>query len=323
MVRFGNGSTGDSDPGGIARHDIDLELRGRRDHHPAPTVDSGVGDGGVNDTGGDDGSSTIDASDGAITDSSDAAPDSGPTEPPKTNLVLWLRADVGVVALAGKVMAWNDQSGLGARPGNIDTPLQPSAPQPDPPFGNQYTIGFPTADPEALGGSPFLGVQQLPTSLGPVLTYYFVYRSGNAANTNGHVVFEGNTGGDDYQSLRINSDGASWSMTFTSVPTGGATTSVEATNLPLATITKPHFVVIVADGAGSALFLDRHTTPTATGTLAAAKQVGLQIGAKANGTLGINGAIAEILAYDGAHDAAKRDSVARYVSSRYALPIAP
>jgi hypothetical protein len=56
----------------------------------------------------------------------DADAEAGEPEPPKTNLEVWLRADRGVTADAGKVATWVDQSGKGHDFAQPDPTRQPA-----------------------------------------------------------------------------------------------------------------------------------------------------------------------------------------------------
>ena len=111
-------------------------------------------------------------------------------QPPKTNLEVWVRADLGVTLTAGKVSAWNDQSGKNHHFTQPNAMLQPTLTKNDAGAGaaleflgvehlvSDGTQLFPTAD------AP-LTVAVVFTSTDPsVQRFLFNYGNGGGGNMN-------------------------------------------------------------------------------------------------------------------------------------------
>ncbi len=269
-----------------------------------------------------------DAADAAVNakDAADAAR-AGDGGPLAANLALWLRADLGVTPNGAKVSAWADQSGSGRDVSNGTTATQPELPTTDSAFGGQLSMRFlnnSPADPQAVGGSEVLTSTAPVTALPAPFTAYFVYRGGDPTVAGGLFLFEsGTAAGNDHQNLRINGGASTWSISYATNLNGAAVAGLPIDAIPNATVASAHLLIAVLSGGSSALYLDHYSTAAVTGTLPNATMDDLNLGATRLGQSGLNGAIAEVIVYNGVHQAADRQTIAAYVSSRYGLSIAP
>jgi hypothetical protein len=220
-----------------------------------------------------------------------------------------------------------DQSGNGRDLANGTSATQPELPTGDVAFGGRRSMRFsylPASNPQAVGGSEVLRSVAPAKPIGAPSTAYFVYRGGDPAVTGGLFLFEsGTAAGNDFQELRINSASTTWNFSWVTQLSGGSAVGLPVDLIPNATVSSGHLLILVLDSS-SAAYLDHHATANTTSvTLPNATMGDFNLGATMLAQNGLNGAIAEVMVYSGAHGPTERKNVADYVSSRYGLTIPP
>lgn len=212
--------------------------------------------------------------------------------------VLWLRADLGVTLVSGKVSAWADQSGAGDANKNATQ--------------SNATLR-PVVNATGIGGKPvieFAGAQELATgawsaNLPQPATWMYVVR---ATATGIAVVVDGISGA--HRHLFTQS-----SSSFADINAGNDITSAREFH------TTDRVVIGVFNGASSKLYVSQ-ATPT-TGDTGTDDATGAVIGAFTDGTsFPLTGYIAEIAAWSRALNATEVGQLNAYASARYGIAIA-
>ncbi len=229
-------------------------------------------------------------------------------------LGLWLRADRNVVTESdGSVSFWRDQS---LRHRDLEQPataLRPEWKAGDAAFGGRPAVAFPKRS-----RVPILNydtTRAFPAFAAPT-TYYLVYRTGANPGTG--------VGAESFYALF--GDALTVGVYAHTVTVGTAGGSLAAiSNLT----TEPHLLAATATSfAAPDLFLDALTAAPVKGRGAGNPNANgrLYLGygvANLNGE-GIDGAVAEVIVYEGvAHGAAERKQVLGYLAERYRLPLSP
>lgn len=226
------------------------------------------------------------------------------------NLYLWFRADQGITLGTGSLVSgWADQSGFGDSNHNLlqaSSGLQPSLNVSDSSFNNQNTISFTASGPYPRNGK-VLVTNTWASSLAQPDTVYAV-----GSCTGENVYYQ-----DFFDSIYPNRQQLEFNSGFWSVSAGGAG-ATQSSN----TTTSPAIFCCIYDGASSALYINAISTTAVTGNLGGDMN-GFTIGAFQDSSLGLNGKVAEIVAYSGHHDTTKRAQVMNYLSARYGIAVSP
>ena len=221
-----------------------------------------------------------------------------------TGLVLWLRADLGITTVSGKVSAWTDQSGTGDS--NKDVTQGTAANRPtynatDAGYNNQSTLTFDGTDDWMASGV----WSTVPTTTG---TFFIVGEMGLAAtqvmscmhDTGGLGELYGNGGGvDDLQYYQ--------GATLVAVGESG--------------INSKSVFAVERNGASTKIYQNAKTAIT-TGNAGSGALQRLILGSNAlAASLPLNGKIAEVLDYNVILSAGNRGLVMDYLGARYSRAI--
>jgi len=220
-------------------------------------------------------------------------------------LLAWYRPDAAAVTLnGGDVSALLDQSGTGdanKHASQADAGQQPLYVASNAAYNNQPTITFAATDRLTTGTWTVPPTQ--------ALTIYTVGARGATGAL--RFFFDGlaspdriNLVGDDPAALVIAAGGA------------GVTDTLAAST--------PAAICCVIDGASSATYVNVIGTASATGDAGTAVVAGLTLGNRFALDFGLSADLADLIVYDGAHDATTRGQLmGDYIATRYALPVAP
>lgn len=252
------------------------------------------------------------AGDGDANDGGEAA---SPFEPTQIQGgVLWYRADKGVSVDGGKVTSWQNSFSV-----DSGTALRPQR-QPDlvgdPSWAQKPVVRFVSPN-TALTSGEAMSTDPFASGGLPPLTFYAAFISGPAVQppVTGYYVFDGI--GAATEMYRLVVDSADGSLRFQSVVIG---TGDAVLSLKQDVSAKRLAVCAVANGAQSALYVSS-LTAGATGPLQNLRLAGLTVGASYAGNANLQGSVAEILVYSGAHGATERRDVMTYLSQRYQIPL--
>jgi hypothetical protein len=225
------------------------------------------------------------------------------------NLRFWVRADLGVTTVAGsKVSQWNDQSLIGDPNHNLvqsNDPQRPVLLASDSGYNNQSTVSFTRASNTYI---------QSPTWVTPMsqpCTYYAVANS-DGQNVYYEDVFDGDTNGFRMQ--------LSYVTGFWGIAAGGAGLSISNN-----ASTGPNVFCCVFNGpSSSALYINSSTNSSALGSQPPASNSTLMVlgsAKNADSSVSLQGRIAEVIAYETAHDSTTRAAVMRYLGLRYGITV--
>lgn len=230
-----------------------------------------------------------------------------PTE--LSNLFFWVRADRGVtLAIGTKVSNWNDQSGNFDTNHNLINPTdgtQPSLNTSDVLYNNQSTISFTRANNTFLQGAG---------NLSPHLTMpstIYVVANSDGANVYYEDVLDGNDVTGDRQQLYFIT--GFWSITAGGVNSGPTTNSTASPSV---------FCCIFNGPSSSKLYISAATDSPVSPQPPVSDLGQIVLGNTRNGGgFGLQGKIAEVIAYSGSHDASTRAKVMSYLGTRYGIVI--
>lgn len=233
-----------------------------------------------------------------------------PTLPVIPNLVFWVRADLGITTVAGnKVSNWNDQSLIGDVNHNLAQSIDAQRPvlvASDSGYNNQSTVSFTRASNTYI---------QSPTWNTPVsqpCTYYAVANS-DGANVYYEDVFDGDTNGNRMQLSYVS---ALWGM---AAGGSGLSTSTNGTSAPAV------FCCVFNGPSSSKLYVSSATDSPLSGQPPVSTSSMMVLGSAKNADSGVSlqGRIAEVLTYSGAHSTLQRSQVMAYLGARYGITIGP
>ena len=199
---------------------------------------------------------------------------------------LWLRADLGVTLVNSAVTAWADQSGQG---NNVVAGNAPSYIAQDPGYNGKPTLSFVGASSQSLAGT-FKTVPQ-------PFTEYLVCESSSGA---GVQVPLGCT----------NSCEILWSGTVWEIADSGAVPSTNANRA-----IQCHAGVF--NGASSKYYINRSAAVAVSGNPGTDSFNNNIVVGSSGGANFLNGKIAEIIVFSGAHTPAQISFVFQYFASRY------
>lgn len=223
-----------------------------------------------------------------------------PPSAPTANMVYRVRADLGITLNGGDVSAWADQSGTGDANKNATQStagLQPLFVASNADFNNQPSVRFTAASGDYMITGTWAAALAQPA------TWYLVYKGGTTA---GHrAVIDGIAAGNRHTVQNL---------TGTGVPFLFAGASVDAATNKASART---YLAAVVNGASSAIYVDNFTTAEGSGNAGAHSLTGLTIGSNYLFGNGLDGDVAELLAYSVAHDATARAEVLAYLQGRY------
>ncbi len=215
-------------------------------------------------------------------------------------MVFRLRADLGITLNGGDVSAWADQSGTGDANKNATqgtAALQPLYVASSADFNNRPTVRFAAASGDYLITGTWAAALSQPD------TWYLAYKAGSFAGT--RAVLDGIAAGNRRAIQNQAADG--FPLIFAGASLIGSTNKAEAKT----------YLCGVFNGASSSLYLDDFTTAAATGNVGAHTLTGLTLGNNVVVGAALDGDVAEVIGYSGAHDAATRAQVLSYLRSRY------
>lgn len=224
-----------------------------------------------------------------------------PTDLP--NLFAWYRADLGVTDSSG-ITNWNDQSGTGVSQKNLTATgtAKPTLNATDAAYNNKPTVSFNGTTNWMFGGS-------LGSPLAQPCTIYAVGQI--AAASFGYMV-----GGQVTPAARVSvvqDTGNVWSLF------GGGAVFADA----VVTTVNPNVICgVYNNGSASQIYVNDYAAASGTATLGTNSLSLITLGGLDNSgalTAPMNGKIAEVIMYSGAHSSAQRQSVMAYLKSRYAL----
>lgn len=219
-----------------------------------------------------------------------------------SNLKLWLRSDLGVTE--GSTFTWADQSGLGDSNRNAvqaTAANQPTVDPTDPHFNGKPAIVF--------TGAQVLNTGTWSAALSQACTWYAVFRPGD--NSAQRTVTDG-IGGSNRQRI-------STTITTGVVNMYAGGTARDGT----ATIANSTVVMcVVFNGASSSVYVNNITTADVTANPGTNSLTGLKIGQDQGGSgSALEGRIAELAAFSGAHSEATRRKMMNYLGARYGIAI--
>lgn len=233
-----------------------------------------------------------------------------PTE--LTNLVLWLRADLGVTLISGKVSSWDDQSGLG---NHVTQSVSGSRPN----LGllqngnNREAVHFTSSNSQFLG-RPFTG---LPMSSS--ITAFVVRRMFTSSNA---AFFEVTSGTISSRGVslyyRKTQDGAV--LDNSNVFRIGNLNGGAYAHKVLADFTNPHIIQGIQYNNTRSLSVDGVLvfSGSAPGT-SILEQNNLMVGAFFQNQFHMNGEISEIIIYSKKLETLEITQVTNYLSERYSI----
>lgn len=225
-----------------------------------------------------------------------------------TSLELWFRPDMGLSQTSNRVSAWNNQSGSADANRNLTQAtgaLQPRYTASNASFNSKPTVGTLTASNEDL----YLDSGTFVASITAACTVYHVFRLpsgygnnialrwGNAAYSNAPS-FVVDTGGTTYQS----NNGSN----FLSVAAGITGNTV-------------YVACSIYNGVSGETYLSRYNTTAATGNAGSTTSNFLHTGTIPSFASRFEEA--EIIAYAGVHNAAKRQEIMQYLGTRYGVSV--
>ena len=276
-------------------------------------------------TGGGDGADAAGANDAGLdaatgTDApSDTGTDAAFDPKAQGTLVLWLRADLDITHDAsGAVTAWKDQSGTSA---THDVAKNPNLPSPqliagDVAFGGRDVIEFVNPTTNDTTKTPLLLSGAWAAAVGDPITYYVVARTGTPPGV-GMILMQPLAGSAGHIFEFTNGGG---SFTFQSVSL--ATSKNLSIALPAGAAGKPFALSVVASAGNPAIYFTSRTAASTTGTGVLATTVAnFVFGGSPAGSVPMQGRIAEILVYSGAHGDAPRLAIMTYLATRYGLSL--
>jgi hypothetical protein len=208
-------------------------------------------------------------------------------------LVLWLRSDLGITLNAGNVSAWADQSGNGNNATQGTAAKQPAYVASDAGYGGRPTLSFASASAQLMTLAANLPAQPF--------TAYVVGESTSGAAQQEFF-------GDATNNVTL-----FWTGTVWGVFAGAGFNSANATR------TKQAFATVF-NGVSSSLYINASSAAAATGNAGASNPAGGEaIGGEAGPTANaLNGKIAELAVYSGAHTASQVRTMFSYFASMYA-----
>lgn len=206
------------------------------------------------------------------------------------NCKIWLRADLGITLNGSTVSQWNDQSGNSNNASQGTAAKQPTYTASDSSYGNQPTLTFASASSQEMAL----------VSLQPNQPYtaYAVCESTSGA-TNQAVIGDGNP--------------------TTLYYISGTPLVFAGSNLSSGINTRVKAALCgVFNTTTSAIYVNS-STAAASGNAGSINPSGtLSIGAFGTNSDFLNGKIAEIIVYSGAHNSTQVSTVFSYFSARYA-----
>lgn len=207
---------------------------------------------------------------------------------------LWLRGDV--VQLNGSgVSVWPDQSGHGNHVRQVTAIKQPAWVASDASYNGRSTLNF--------LGSKWMVSDAFAQAILQPCTWYIVGHT-HALTTDYRVFADG---------IDVNRH-----IITTNVSSGLLYAYAGAsiyTDVPGAA---PHILTLVVNGGSSEYHVNSYRTPNVGGNMGALPLTGLTLGAVQGGVASfLNGTMAEVLVFPGAHTQAQRRAVQRYLSARY------
>jgi hypothetical protein len=221
-------------------------------------------------------------------------------------LVLWLRADLGVtLATAPKISGWTDQSGVSA-PNNFSQATVNSQPtlvtSGTGTVGGLPAIKFVAGTPNQFIASTAGNTYTQPNSV------FIVWQE---AATGLYNITDAASASANRQQIETVA-GVSTTLTLNA----GAAQNV--TGVP--SYLNPSLVEVDWNGASSALYVNG-TLQTAPGNVGANSWSPGTLGASQTGTQGLNGSIAEVVAFNKILSATDRTRLARYLGGRYGITV--
>jgi len=210
-------------------------------------------------------------------------------------LAMWLRADLGVSLVSGKVSDWTDQSTHSRNQGTV------------PASGGVYRPGFDASDAD-YNNQPVLtfdGSQYAVSGawLYPVSGPRALLVVGDAASVTAFLAHEPDTS----ELWTAGSTHAEWYASTN--PLAGTT----------ANTSQPSLILITDDGTHTRLYVNDFTTPEATYAGSFDRFEELSVGLGVAGVGNQNGRTAEIAMWTGVFSAADRTALRAYLLDRYAL----
>lgn len=223
------------------------------------------------------------------------------------NLRFWVRADLGITTVAGnKVSNWNDQSLIGDSNHNLAQSIDAQRPvlvASDSGYNNQSTVSFTRAS------NTYIQSPHWNTPMSQPCTYYAVANS-DGANVYYEDVFDGDTDGNRMQLSYVS---ATWG-----IASGGSGLSTSSNGT-----SAPSVFCCIFNGSTSLLYINAKTTIALTANIPVSNSSMMVLGSAKNADSGVSlqGRIAEVIAYETAHDATTRAKVMGYLGSRYNIAI--
>ena len=212
---------------------------------------------------------------------------------------LWLRGDV-VTLNSGNVSVWPDQSGNANHVVQAVGANQPAWVANDATYNGKPTLNF--------VGSKWMASAAFAAAIAQPCTWYVVGHS--SSSTADYRVF-------------VDGIDANRHIITTNVTTGllyAYAGSSANTDVPGSS---PHIHAVVVNGVASEYHLNSYGTSNVSATMGTNTLAGVTLGAIQGGAASfLNGTIAEVILFPGAHNAAQRKAVMSYLATRYARPIA-
>lgn len=216
-----------------------------------------------------------------------------------SSLELWLRADMGVTLNGSTVSAWADQSGNGRNATQGTAANQPTYVTGDPLLGNQASLDFD-------GTNDTIATAAFGSAVAQPCTWMVVAASDNIAAAQRHAV---------------DGVGANRHVLYQSA-TGACEAFISATITSGATawLNRSRIMIMEANGASAAMYVDGHTTPKGTGNTGAVTVTGVRISSFNGSAQFWSGTIAEVVLVSGCSTSI-RQNLATYAARRYGITL--
>lgn len=217
--------------------------------------------------------------------------------------MLWLRADLGLTLNVSAVAQWNDLSGTLDPAKNVaqsNVSFQPTFNAADAAYNNKPTISIAAASNQFLQSGAWAAPMVQPWTLVIVgnddgaATYRWWFDNNTAPSTQ------------LYNNLGSRYDVYAGAALATSVVPSGATPRI--------------WMITASAGTGNVYMTAK--TANATGAVGAQGWAGTTIGADRTGGSGLNGKMAEVIAYNSALGPTDRSALWDYLGSRYGIAVA-
>lgn len=234
---------------------------------------------------------------------SPAAPDFVATD--IANCRAWYRASLGITDDgSGRASAWADQSGAGDANRNFGQATggaRPVITASSANFNGRQVLTFDGARDMATG--------TFSATYAQAVTIYMCFRQTAASN---YFLFDDSDG---TSRIALLDNAGSPASPYVHA---GADLLGTGGDMPINTT---HVLCIVANGASSAVYVSRYNTAAVSGNAGSNSLQSFKLGARFNDVNYMHGAVAELIAYSGAHNAATRQTAMQGIGNMYGVSV--